>query len=50
MFNLIFLFNGGMLNQLLMNLGLISQNIDWKDADHFPVMSEKLLTMFWRKG
>ena len=27
MFNLIFLFNGGMLNQLLMNLGLISQNI-----------------------
>ena len=35
MFNLIFLFNGGMLNQLLMNLGFISQNIDWKDADHF---------------
>ena len=29
-----------MLNQLLMNLGFISQNIDWKDADHF------LLTMF----
>lgn len=40
MFNLIFLFNGGMLNQLLSNLGLISQNIDWKDPDHF------LFTMF----
>ena len=31
MFNLIFLYNGGMLNQLLTNLGLITENIDWKD-------------------
>ena len=37
MFNLIFLFNGGMLNQLVTNLGIISQNIDWKDTDHFMV-------------
>lgn len=40
MFNLIFLYNGGMLNQLLVNLGIAAENIDWKDADHF------LLTMF----
>jgi len=40
MFNLIFLYNGGMLNQLLANLGLISENVDWKDSDHF------LFTMF----
>lgn len=39
MFNLIFLYNGGMLNQLLVNLGIAAENIDWKDADHF------LLTM-----
>ena len=46
MFNLIFLFNGGMLNQLLMNLGFISQNIDWKDADHFlPTM---LTPVMWQ--
>lgn len=40
MFNLIFLYNGGMLNQLLTNLGVITENIDWKDPDHF------LFTMF----
>ena len=37
MFNLIFLYNGGMLNQLLMNMGLIDQFIDWKDSNHFMV-------------
>lgn len=37
MFNLIFLYNGGMLNQLLMNMGLISKNIDWKDSSHWMV-------------
>lgn len=37
MFNLIFLYNGGMLNQLLMNMGLIDQSIDWKDSNHFMV-------------
>ncbi len=40
MFNLIFLFNGGMLNQLLVNLGVAAENIDWKDPEHF------LFTMF----
>ncbi len=40
MFNLIFLYNGGMLNQLLANLGIVAENVDWKDPDHF------LLTMF----
>ena len=40
MFNLIFLYPSGMLNQLLMNLGIISEGIDWKSQDHF------LFTMF----
>lgn len=30
MFNLIFLYDGGMLNQLLLRFGLIKENIDWK--------------------
>ena len=29
MFNLIFLYNGGMLNQLLANLGLAAEAVDW---------------------
>lgn len=40
MFNLIFLYNGGMLNQLLANLGLAAEAVDWKDPNHF------LFTMF----
>lgn len=40
MFNLIFLYNGGMLNQLLINMGVTTEFIDWKDTDHF------LFTMF----
>lgn len=40
MFNLIFLYNGGMLNQLLMNLGLITEFIDWKSKEYF------MFTMF----
>ena len=35
LFNLIFLYNGGMLNQLLQNMGLSKDNIDWKDLTHF---------------
>lgn len=35
MFNIIFLYNGGMLNQLLMNIGLITENIDWKSESYF---------------
>lgn len=34
LFNLIFLYDGGMLNQLLMKFGL-QENIDWKDEAHF---------------
>ncbi len=40
MFNLIFLFNGGMVNQLLMSFGATTEYIDWKDQAHF------LFTMF----
>lgn len=35
MFNIIFLYNGGMLNQLLMNLGLINENVDWKSLEWY---------------
>ena len=40
LFNIIFLYNGGMINQLLMNLGLITENIDWKNEPYY------LFTMF----
>lgn len=40
LYNLIFLYDGGMINQALMNLGIISENIDWKDETHY------LFTMF----
>ena len=35
MFNLIFLYPSGMINQLLTGLGIISESIDWKDTAHF---------------
>lgn len=40
MFNLVFLKNGGMVNQMLTSMGAITENIDWKDQAHF------LFTMF----
>lgn len=42
LFNLIFLYEGGMINQLLINLGAMDplNPIDWKDASHY------LFTMF----
>ena len=40
MFNLIFLYNGGMVNQLLVVNEVIEKNIDWKDQAHF------MFTMF----
>ncbi|MCI8566009.1 MAG: sugar ABC transporter permease [Lachnospiraceae bacterium] len=46
MFNLIFLYNGGMLNQLLLNLGWITENIDWKNTDHF--MFTMLSPVMWQ--
>lgn len=46
MFNLIFLYNGGMVNQLLKGMGLISKNIDWKDENHFRFTM--LLPVMWQ--
>lgn len=46
MFNLIFLFNGGMLNQLLVKLGLIIDFVDWKDEKHF--LLTMLLPVIWQ--
>lgn len=40
LFNLIFLYKGGMVNQLLLSMEAITENIDWKDQSHF------LFTMF----
>ena len=40
MFNLIFLYNGGMVNQLLVANDIVAKNIDWKDQAHF------MFTMF----
>ncbi len=46
MFNLIFLFKGGMVNQLLLNMGVISKNIDWKDQVHF--LFTMLMPVMWQ--
>ena len=46
MFNLIFLYPSGMLNQLLLNLGVISESIDWKDTDHF--MATMFSPVMWQ--
>ncbi|MDL2257839.1 sugar ABC transporter permease [Eubacteriales bacterium OttesenSCG-928-K08] len=35
LFNLIFLYNGGMLNQMLVKFLGLSDYIDWKDSNHF---------------
>lgn len=46
MFNLIFLYNGGMVNQLLTSMGAITENIDWKDQAHF--MFTMLMPVMWQ--
>lgn len=46
LFNLIFLYNGGMFNQLLQNLGMATKNIDWKDTQHF--MATMLTPVMWQ--
>ncbi len=57
MFNLIFLYKGGMINQLLLNLGMINYEvksnsrmivdwIDWKDKAHF--MFTMFLPVMWQ--
>lgn len=46
LFNLIFLYNGGMFNQMLQNLGMATKNIDWKDTQHF--MATMLTPVMWQ--
>ena len=46
LFNLIFLYNGGMLNQLLQNLGITSANIDWKSEKYY--FFTMLLPVLWQ--
>lgn len=46
MFNLIFLFKGGMVNQLLTSMGVITKNIDWKDQAHF--LFTMLMPVMWQ--
>ena len=46
MFNLIFLYKGGMVNQLLLSLGAITENINWKDEAHF--MFTMLMPVMWQ--
>ena len=46
LFNLIFLYRGGMVNQMLDNLQLVSKNIDWKDENHF--IFTMLLPVMWQ--
>jgi len=46
LFNLIFLYNGGMLNQLLQKLGLAAANIDWKSERYY--FFTMLLPVLWQ--
>ncbi len=46
MFNLIFLFKGGMLNQMLQNWFGATGNIDWKDGQHF--LGTMLTPVMWQ--
>ncbi len=46
LFNLIFLYNGGMLNQLMQNVFGATENIDWKDTDHF--LGTMLTPVMWQ--
>lgn len=46
LFNLMFLYNGGMFNQLLQNLCGITENIDWKDPEHF--LGTMLAPVMWQ--
>ncbi|MEG0614764.1 MAG: sugar ABC transporter permease [Oscillospiraceae bacterium] len=45
MFNLVFLYNGGMINQVLGNLG-VTELIDWKDETHF--LGTMFLPICWQ--
>jgi len=46
LFNLIFLYNGGMLNQLLLGLGWVKEAIDWKSEKYY--MFTMLLPVMWQ--
>lgn len=46
LFNLEFLYNGGMLNQLLQKLCGITEFIDWKDEEHF--LATMLTPVMWQ--
>jgi len=46
LFNLIFLYNGGMLNQLLQNVFGLTENIDWKDTEHY--LGTMLAPVMWQ--
>ncbi len=46
LFNIIFLYNGGMLNQLLQNVFGVADNIDWKDPEHF--LGTMLTPVMWQ--
>lgn len=46
LFNLIFLFNGGMLNQMLKNWFGATANIDWKDTQRYLVTM--LMPVMWQ--
>ncbi|MFA9379732.1 MAG: carbohydrate ABC transporter permease [Acetanaerobacterium sp.] len=46
MFNLVFLYNGGMLNQLLQNVFGTTQSIDWKDMEHY--LGTMLTPIMWQ--
>jgi raffinose/stachyose/melibiose transport system permease protein len=46
LFNLVFLYSGGMFNQLLQNMGIAAKNIDWKDTQHF--MFTMLTPVMWQ--
>lgn len=46
LFNLVFLYDGGMLNQILQKFFGFTQNIDWKDENHF--MLTMLSPVMWQ--
>lgn len=46
LFNLVFLYKGGMVNQFLQNMNLAGANIDWKDEAHY--IFTMLLPVMWQ--
>lgn len=46
LFNIIFLYDGGLVNNILLSLGLIKENIDWKSESNF--MFTMLLPVMWQ--